>query len=265
LELVNSDTSYEKRWGHGSVDLKKPTLPALKLRWIADRLPAGRLNLLDYGCGEGKLLKTFSVLRPEINAYGTDVQAPKTVDGFTFHLKKNENEKIFDGRKFDAIVSVDVLEHVPDIPTCLDHMENHLTQDGRLYFFIPAEGQLFSFYNFFRVFLGRNLYKKTKDHTAYSRKELIELVKAKFEIEEINYAYHLFGSLMDATFFAFCAIPSVARWWWEKNSIYHPGEKKSLPSYALEIANAFCFLESSVLRRVPFTASGLFIKAKKKN
>ncbi|MEK6772712.1 MAG: class I SAM-dependent methyltransferase [Bdellovibrionota bacterium] len=255
---------YEKRWGEGVIDFKDTSLPSLKIGWIADRLPQGPIDLLDYGCGEGKLLKSFARVRPEINFYGIDIQQPKTVSEFQFELKKNETEPLFSSKNFDAIVSVDVLEHVPDIRTCLQHIGRHLKNDGKLYLFVPAEGQFFSFYNFYRLFLGQDLYRKTKDHYKYTRKQILEFIREQYEIEDLNYAYHFFGSLMDATFFAVCAIPKVAKWWWTKNSIYHPNEKKSLPSLALELANSICYWESKILRRSSFGASGLFIKARKK-
>lgn len=260
-----TDREYERRWGDGEVDLSIPNLPSLKIGWIADRLPRKAMRVLDYGCGEGKLIRTLKRLESRFDLYGTDVQKTKEETTFPFFLKTNDTAPLFNGEKFDAIVSVDVLEHVHHIPTCLTQIKKQLNPDGSLYLFIPAEGQLFSFYNLYRIFLGKDLYKHTKDHYPYTRKELIGAVAEQFDIIELNYAYHVLGSLMDSTFFAACRIPAVEKWWWTKNSIYRPNEKKGLASYVLELANAICFWESKMLRKFSFGASGLLIHAKPKN
>lgn len=132
--------------------------------------------------------------------------------------------------------------------------------------FIPTEGHFFSFYSFYKLLFGNNLYRKTKDHYSYTRKQMLGFIENQFEIQEINYAYHLFGSFFDATFFAACLIPAVAKWFWTKNTRFNkPNEKKSLASHALELANFICFWESSLLRKVSFSSSGVLVKVKKKS
>ncbi len=266
VEVVGNFSGYEKRWGEGAVDLSVPSLPSLKVGWIAERLPQDKISILDYGCGEGKLLNTLALQQPQYKLFGTDIQPPKSSRlAFPFFLKKSDTEPLFENQKFDVVVSVDVLEHVDFIPTSLQQIKKQLKDDGSLFLFIPAEGQSISFYNIFRFFLGKDLYKKTKDHTPYSRKKLIQLIQTEYQIVELNYAYHIFGSLMDSTFFAACAIPAVEKWWWTKNSIYRPDEKKGLASRVLELANAFCFWESKFLRKVAFGSSGILVHAKKKH
>jgi SAM-dependent methyltransferase len=251
----------ERRWGEGSVDPHEWTLPALKARYVLDALPRDRspLRVLDYGCGEGKLLLTIRDARPDAVLVGTDVQVPKRTDGFSYH---GLDDARLGAQPFDVVCSLDVLEHVPDLESSLRHIRSLLAPRGVFIGFVPMEGEAVSPYRFWRALLGADLYARTKDHQqAYARRAFLERLRSHFDLVDVSYAYHLLGSMLDSTFFAACAHPAVARWWWNSNAIYRPETqaKKSLANRAMLMANAACYLESRLLRHVPLLASGLLV------
>src|SRR5690242_19249413 len=61
------------RWGSQPIDPSEPNLPALKVRYLLDHLPAAG-DVLEIGSGDGKILRTFSLQRPELRLHGCDVR-----------------------------------------------------------------------------------------------------------------------------------------------------------------------------------------------
>jgi SAM-dependent methyltransferase len=256
--------STERRWGEGKVDLASRDLAALKARHVLENLPEGQgLSVLDYGCGEGKLLALVGERRPGWDLVGVDIQKPLASDHFRFHLLEAGRPPPLADGAFDAVVSVDVLEHVLDLDETLAQIARLLKPGGRLVGFVPIKGQPFSPYAFFRRLFGKDLYARTKDHVqAYRRREFVERLSRHFRVEKVNFSYHVPGTLMDATFFALCAIPAVGRWWWRRsNPIYRPTATRGLFGWLMVLANRLCYLESSLLFGVSLFSSGLHFVA----
>ena len=255
-----------KRWGQGVVDLGARNLPALKAGHvfrILRTLPADA-RVLDFGCGEGKILNTIKAHHPSMVLDGIDIQAPLESGSFRFH-RIDQGQVDLPEASFDLIICLDVLEHVPDLDQSLRQMAALLKDTGQIALFVPTEGERFSFFAFYRLLLGKDLYLHTKDHHhAYRRQWMVDKVGEYFEIQDRHYSYHLLGSLFDATFFAFCKIDAIYRWFWTSNAIYRPASKKSLGNRLLAFANWICFWESSLLARVPACASGIHLTGRKK-
>lgn len=250
------------RWGDGTVDISEASLPALKAKWILRNLPQSqqKLRVLDYGCGEGKLLRVIATKFPHYQMFGTDIRVPRDNRGFEFIPAK----ELAATSSFDVITCVDVLEHVPDLEVALRQIHALLKPEGVVLLFVPAEGQPLSPHSFYRMIFGNALYAQTKDHVhAYRRRELYRAAARFFRVDDVSYSYHFFGSLMDATFFAACKIPAVSRWWWNSNPYYRPNAKPSLAATLVRWANVLCYVESRMLSRCSFFASGIHIKASK--
>jgi 2-polyprenyl-3-methyl-5-hydroxy-6-metoxy-1,4-benzoquinol methylase len=262
---VAGEIAPHTRWGDERVDLSQPSLPALKANWVLKHIPMREqpLRVLDYGCGEGKLLRALSEHFPRNEMFGTDIRTPADTSGYRFIPLQHVSADIW-WEQFDVVTCIDVLEHVPDLRDTLSRIRRLLKRDGIVLLFIPVEGQPLSPYSFYRMLLGSDLYLKTKDHRqSYRRKALVNTIATFFLIRSVTYSYHLLGSLMDATFFALHKIPAVSRWWWNSNPYYRPKVERSLASRLVEIANAVCYYESYVLSKYSFGASGVHIYAVK--
>jgi SAM-dependent methyltransferase len=254
----------EHRWGELAVDPAGHNLPALKIARILEALPPApeRLRILDYGCGEGKLLRSLASHRA-LEPYGADVQRPLRSNDYTFFHLPDEAAAI-PRSSFDVVTSVDVLEHVPDLNATLDTISACLKPGGLFCGFVPTEGEPLSLYGVYRALLGRDLYARTKEHVvAYRRRQVLDALRARFEIVALSYSYHVVGGALDATFFALCRIPAVARWWWSSNTYYRPDAKPSLASRAMESANALAYWEAVRLARTPQFSVGLHFTARK--
>ena len=225
--LERSDLyAADHRWGAAPIDVSARDLPALKARYLLSALPA-RGRVLEIGCGGGRLLNTIALHRPDLDLEGCDIRpldhAPKT---FEFTLVEPARPDLpYDADTFDVVLLFDVLEHVLDPPTMLKATRSVMRGGGAVISFTPLEGQAFSFYRFYRRLLGDDLYVETKEHLhAFSDASLRALLEVDFVLNDVQYAYHFFGHLMDATLFALTKFPPIRRRFWESNPYYRDAD-----------------------------------------
>lgn len=251
------------RWGDECINTTERSLPALKAQWVLNHIPRSErpLRILDYGCGEGKLLRTIEHQFSSHILFGTDIRSPHNHEGYQF-LTLEEAQQEHWKEQFDIITCIDVLEHVLDPNYSLSHITSLLKPGGCALLFIPVEGRLSSPHRLYRLLLGDDLYVKTKDHIqAYRIKPLFNTIGQYFTIRSVIYSYHMLGSWMDASFFALHVIPSVSRWWWNANPYYRPHAKPSLAGRLLQWANMLCYYESRLLSRCSWGASCVHVVA----
>jgi SAM-dependent methyltransferase len=184
---------------------------------------------------------------------------------FTFHRMGADIP--LETASMDAVLFVDVLEHVPDPAHLLREAARVLRPKGHLIACVPVEGQPVSMYALYRALLGKDTYVETKEHvTAFTRSGLRALVGERFDVEEVQYAYHALGHFMDATFFAAAKMTWLRNFWWRDN-VYYNDQKKSeaggvgLMNRLLVAGNVVAWAESRLLTRVPLTAAAMLIDA----
>ncbi len=114
-------------------------------RVLEARLPAGA-SVLDVGCGTGfvleRLAERFEVtgLEPDasVRARAHPSIAARLLPGGSDDLSA------LGGRRFDAVLMLDVLEHVDDDVGALRQVRDALTSDGLLLVTVPANPKLWS-------------------------------------------------------------------------------------------------------------------------
>lgn len=256
----------ELRWGAQAVDPRERSLPGLKASFLVQRAPV-RGRVLEIGSGDGKMLRTLHAAQPELELFGCDVRQPRTTpDCYTFRRIVDSLPEEWTNT-FDAVLLMDVLEHVPDPTALLAEAARVLRPDGELIAFIPIEGEPLSAYTIFRTLLGKDVYVETKDHVqAFRHEEAAALLGKFFEIRERMYAYHALGQTMDAAFFAAQKLGKIRDMWRRDNSFYN-AEKKDVGgavgvmNRVLRAANVVAWAESRALTRVRTTSAGLLVVA----
>jgi SAM-dependent methyltransferase len=255
----------EPVWGSAAIDPRSHDLPGLKLRYLLDRLPEAG-SVLEIGCGEGKILRSIAQFRPRLALHGSDIRQPRALPGnITFHSVAEQGA--LPDASFDAVLIVDVLEHVPDPSKMLREAKRLLRAGGTLLAFVPVEGEVLSFYTAFRGLFGADLYVRTKDHVqAFTHAGLIGVVSRDFEVHDVQYAYHGLGQFMDASFFALTELPALRRFWWRENTYYNPeNANSSLLSSGLNqllrLGNWIAWCESKALAKVRTGAAGVLFCA----
>jgi SAM-dependent methyltransferase len=243
-------------------------LPALKADFMIGHAPAVG-DAMEIGCGEGKMLRTLGRHLPGLRLHGCDVREPASAQGFAFtRLDPATGRLPYDDARFDAVLVMDVLEHVPDPRRLLAEAARVLKPGGRLVGFVPVEGETLSFYEFWRRALGPNIYADTKEHVqAFTHDALRSMLQERFEIRELRYAYHALGQLMDASFFAATRIPALRAFWWKDNAYYNkaPQKKGALTvtlNGLLKVGNGLAWAESKLLARSRLGAAGILVDAR---
>jgi SAM-dependent methyltransferase len=258
--------SFEPRWGGAAIDPAGHDLPALKAAYLLRHVPrAGKL--LELGSGEGKILRTLRRARPELTLLGCDVRDVAPADA-AFEFRRIGHGLPAADAELDAVVFVDVLEHVADPAATLREVRRVLRPGGLLIGFIPLEGQTLSAYSVYRKLLGADLYRHTKEHEqSFTRAVALSLL-ADFELLDKRYAYHALGQSLDATFFAAARLPRLERFWWTENRYYQPELRDltllpRLLNGLLGLGNRLAYAESRLLSRVSWFSAGLLFAARR--
>lgn len=260
-------TTSPDAWVYGDFapDPTSRDLVGLKARWLLEQLPAADAPVvLDYGAGEGKHLHLVRKVKPQARLVGVDIREAHTAVDFEFHhVAPNAPLPLADDA-FDLVISCDVLEHVENIERSLDEIRRVLRSGGSFIGFVPTEGGPGP-HALFR-FLDPNIYRDSKDHNhAYTRRELLEWLAARFRIVGLAYSYHLIGATLDATFFASFKAPHIGprmeKFWRGQENTFYRGRaaetKPSLVSRLVQLANRAAYYESRVLKNFPLGAKGL--------
>jgi SAM-dependent methyltransferase len=258
--------STETHWGSDAVDIHEKSLPGLKASFLVAHTPSqGRV--VEIGCGSGKMLRTLKVHKPGLELFGFDVKDPhEPPREYTFQ-KMGDDVPAADA-SFDVVLIFDVLEHVPNPRHTLAEAARVLKPTGKLVAYVPVEGERLSFYELFRLLMGRDIYAQTKEHIqAFSHHELRALIEQYFDIEELSYAYHVLGHFMDAAFFAAQRASALRKFWWNDNVYYNPEKKKKASAASkalngmLQLGNLVAWAESTALSRTRAGSAGILLEA----
>jgi SAM-dependent methyltransferase len=252
------------RWGSEAIDPRGFNIPSLKARYLLDHLPDTGA-VLEVGSGSGKILRTLAARRPGLHVHGCDIADWSPPAGIEF--RRMTSDIPYDDSTFDAVIVVDVLEHVPDPDHVVREIVRVLKPNGRFVGFVPIEGEPRSVYSFYRKLLGDDLYVRTKHHVnAFTYADVARLLDSRFQIVDMSHAYHFLGHAMDATFFAAARLPQLATFWWRDNKYYAGNETRegmfiSVLNRLLELGNGIAYLESRLLAKHRMGIAGLLFEA----
>jgi SAM-dependent methyltransferase len=90
---------------------------------ISELLPEGSVNLLDVGCGDGRVISNLSKIRPDISLTGVDTFSNKGVLGKFSYCQARLPLLPFPDKSFDAVISLEVLEHIENIQIAIEEIQ----------------------------------------------------------------------------------------------------------------------------------------------
>jgi 2-polyprenyl-3-methyl-5-hydroxy-6-metoxy-1,4-benzoquinol methylase len=150
-------------------------------------------RLLDFGCGSGVMLPFLASISQQVSAVDVDVypiqmiqkylKLPKNID--IYDISKIQLDS-FQAESFDAIIALDVLEHVDDLPRNLSILCKLLKPGGQLVVSGPTENII---YRLGRKIAGSEYSGDYHERdVSQIRKELAKIAK----IQHIATIYHPF-------------------------------------------------------------------------
>lgn len=186
-------------------------------RWMWSRIdPFVGQRVMEAGCGTGNmtafLLEREYVCGVDMNArhledLKTRLGSPENLDTFQSDLQDPRMRQLAE-KNIDTIVCLNVLEHVDDHESTLDHFREVLTPGGRLVLLVPAYPSLYG-----------TLDKGLSHFRRYGKRELLGLMKSHgFNVASHRYL-NMFGILG----------------WWLNGKVL---KRNLLPSGQLNLYNA---------------------------
>ena len=215
---------YERHWwwAHGNCAI---------LKLLQQHVPTtGNLRILDVGCGDGLL---FDRLTQFGQVHGVEL------NGSLVSADNPWRERIYVGpfdqrfrpsSRFDIILMLDVLEHLPDPRAALEHAESLLEPDGLLVIHVPAFMALWTMHD-----------ELNHHYTRYSKSTLLDLLRqTHVKVATCRYTFH---------------------WTFPAKLVIRVKEKilrgeKTLPTVPNRVTNQLaywlCLLEQRIFHRVQF-------------
>lgn len=99
-------------------------------------------NAFDAGCGRGLCANYLAEILPQHNIVGYDINKQPEWDNYqrpNLTLRQIDLNSMEDKNKYDLVVSIDSLEHIPNNKNILKKFHAALNSGGYLYLHIPCE------------------------------------------------------------------------------------------------------------------------------
>lgn len=193
-------------------------LGALRLRLTLEALRDVRGRVLVPGCGAGRYVRALQRYRPDLWVVGGDLSrvalreaVQRDPDGR--YVVLDACHLPFAAESFDAVVFLDVLEHVPEPREMIRECVRVLRPRGVLHAFVPLEAQPGTLYSLLRASQRWPIHRWKRDHVghiqAFTDLDVLRLLGwAGLEVSCIRYSFHLLGQVHDV----------VDYWWRERAS-----------------------------------------------
>ncbi|MEK7624463.1 MAG: class I SAM-dependent methyltransferase [Patescibacteria group bacterium] len=139
-----TDNFYERYWAE-----RNDYLDDFAIKWpkLKPYIPKEKgVVILDFGCGNGRILKTIKSINPEARLIGLDVSETALLEAKKI-LPEAEFHKITDGGKLslnnetvDFVFSSEVIEHIYDVENAFSEVSRLIKPGGRLLLTTPYHG-----------------------------------------------------------------------------------------------------------------------------
>ena len=201
------------RWGEETIRPGERSIAGYRLAEALRFLPE-RGRVLEVGCGAGRFLRAVGTARPGLELTGVDVSrsalaalariAPdlETRQATQSALPARDSE-------FDAVLLLDVLEHLDDPAGMLAEIRRVLVPGGVLHAHVPCEGDPCSLWRWLPGQRGAGAWKRRfGGHVQrFRRREILAWIEAAgFETLRVRGSLHVIGNVADVAVFAALAL-----------------------------------------------------------
>ncbi len=263
-------------WGLETVRPGERTIAGFRLAEALRFLPE-RGRVLEVGCGAGRFLRGVARARPGLQLCGVDLsqaalaRAAAASPGLELRAVASPGAALpAADAEFDAVLGLDVLEHVPDPGRILAELRRVLAQDGVLHLHVPCEGDPTSLWRWLPGQGGpRGLKRRLAGHVQhFRRRQVLALLEAQgFEILRVRHSLHVIGNLADVGVFLALAAARMAGSAPRTTGDLVAGASDpvaagSAAALAIRAVDRLLWLEARLLGRLP--SWGLHVSARKR-
>lgn len=140
-KLYKEESSYTES-GYSNYDLKSPKYSVDVVRMIDDKTQE-RGRLLEIGFLDGSLLRRFKSLGWSVEGVDLDPKAAENIEDEDISVYTGDiHDSTFDGKKYDAIIAIAVLEHILQPKRFIRRIRSIMGDDGIVLLQIPNPSSL---------------------------------------------------------------------------------------------------------------------------
>jgi ubiquinone/menaquinone biosynthesis C-methylase UbiE len=185
------------------IDISRHSWSALRMQRCLRSLNEIRGAVLEVGCGAGRCIRTVAHHRPDLACHGCDISqkaievARAHNDGICYDLADAHRLPYADAQ-FDAVMVLDLIEHVPDVGGVLRELHRVCKPGAILHLHVPCEGHWLSVY---RPLLacGIDVTREAVGHLHHFKRRQVRqyLTACGFELLRSANSMYLFGQAHD--------------------------------------------------------------------
>jgi SAM-dependent methyltransferase len=251
---VTEPFDYEAAtWGGESLRAGERSIAGYRLDEVLSQLPE-RGRVLEVGCGEGRYLRALFEARPQLRLVGCDISR-SALEGLArrepgIEVRRIEGPRLpaADG-EFDAVLVVDVLEHVDDPAGLLREAHRVLAPNGVFHLHVPCEADPRALWRWLPGQAGaRGLKRRLGGHIQrFRRNQVLALLAANgFEVQRVRNSLHLLGNLADVA--AFLRLDAANR---DSDTPITTADLLSASGFAARVVDPLIWAEARLLSWLP--------------
>lgn len=191
------------QWSGGDYARNSSVQLSHALRLLDGLSLIGDEDILDVGCGDGKITALLAKKVPQGIAIGIDpsdsmlekAEATRTESGLcNLTFQKGAAEDFSLGQQFDHIIAIHVMHWVKEQERALDNIYSHLKPNGHVHFILAPSKEGLPFY----AALQKTIENWSQHFTDFVNPQQVFdmetyrklMVKSGFHIEAVQYLYH---------------------------------------------------------------------------
>jgi SAM-dependent methyltransferase len=174
---------------------------SLHLRYALAAIGDRGGRVIEIGCGSGRFIASVAAARPALEVHGCDLSlsALRLAGRDEVHMARADACALpYENGSFDAVLMLDVLEHLPDLDRGLAEVRRILAPGGVFHLVFPCEGHPWTLLG--RIDRLQALKRRFAGHIQrLGPKELKRrLVRHGLDPVDERYSHHVLGQLYDA-------------------------------------------------------------------
>ncbi|MFQ5921687.1 MAG: class I SAM-dependent methyltransferase [Anaerolineales bacterium] len=217
LDNSHSPSSFDyesKLWGDSEVSPTPRYLGGLRLEYCLSDLSNVTGCVLELGCGGGAMARAIKRARPDLDVFACDIsqsaiRAAKMLGDDVLYFQGDASNLPAFSEQFDAVVILDVLEHLPRPEDALNEIQRVLRKNGIVHLFVPCEGQLQTLHGVLTHFgwRAKEIYAGHIQRFAKADLESL-LLDIGFSTRDHRWSGHFVNQIADVGYFTWLSLRS---------------------------------------------------------